>query len=131
MTTVERSAVNFALLQLIEGAPDSETAEDFPQSLALAQSRLELLTAQLETLGQQAKATQAKLETEVRVMTVIDEEYAFVQEQHRLQHAKVDELRAESARIQEEVEKVSVVVGPLKNEVAKLKLLVEGSKSPP
>jgi hypothetical protein len=128
----DRQAVNFALLSAIEGSPDNpaDVQSGFADNLALAQSRLALFVSDLTTKRQQEQSVAATLETEVRVMNAIDEELAFVQEQHRLQHAKVELLRSKKEAIEAEVEKLRALVEPLQSKVNKLELLVAGSAPP-
>jgi hypothetical protein len=126
------TAVNFALLQLIENSarPKTTASPDFADSLRLAQARLALLLEQMRDCQARSRAVKSTLETETRVLNVLDDELRFVQERHAEQKTKVGDLRAENESLDHELGKLKSVVDPLLIEVQKLKLLVEGSTLP-
>jgi hypothetical protein len=86
------------------------------------------MMTQLVENQNRAKIVKSNLETENRVMGVLDEELRFVQEQHTAQRMKVAELSGENLHLDEEIAKLKSVIDPLLIEIQKLKLLVEGSR---
>jgi hypothetical protein len=129
-TAFQSQAVNSALLQLIEGAAHTKVEPDYAQSLKLAQARLALLIEQMKSFQLRSKTVKSSLDTEMRVMAVLDDELKFVQEQHRQQTVKVSSLKSENVSIDAELKKLQSLIEPLITEVTKLKLLAEGSQRP-
>jgi chromosome segregation ATPase len=117
------------LLNVTDTYGKPQVPRDFQRELNLAQSRLELLSQQFRTNRERSQKLKATLQTETRVMNVLDDELRFVQEQHGLQRAKVESLTAEDVRLDSERDQLKSVLDPLLIEVQKLKLLIEGSST--
>jgi predicted nucleic acid-binding Zn-ribbon protein len=128
----KNSTVNYGLLQIIDNSSfkSSKPAEarDYSKDLTLAQERVTLMVQKLEDSQNRAKAVKANLETENRVLLVLEDELKFVQDHHRAQKMKVAELSNENSRLDDEIAKLKTVIDPLLIEIQKLKLLVEGTR---
>jgi chromosome segregation ATPase len=116
------------MLSLIENAGASQPApRHFGEELALAQARLELLSGEYKRAVAAGKKIKGQMQTEMRVMNVLDDELRFVQEQHRKQREKVDQMKEEAERSQRNQDQLKSVIEPLLVEVEKLKLLAQGT----
>lgn len=128
-TPFKSSAVNYALGNAIRNRANEKTGNgiDFQGSLKVAKERLALFLQQLQVNDSRNKVVKRGLDTETKVMDVLDEELRFVREQHAAQRSKVDMLLGESTKLEEEREKLKTVIDPLVIEVQKLELLVQGT----
>jgi hypothetical protein len=126
----QKTAVNFAMLSIIENAgPPRGPQRDFAQELSLAKARLELLSGEYRRTCDAGKRLKGQLDTEMRVMNVLDDELRFVQEQHRQQREKVDQMKGDEAQAQRSQDELKGIIDPLLIEIEKLKLLAEGTRT--
>lgn len=130
-TPMKSSAINYALLNAIENRTNerqtSPQGVDFSKDFKLAKERLTLLLHQMKENEKRSKTVKRELETEKKVLDVLDEELTFVMQQHSAQKAKVQDLSAENQRLDSERESLKGIIDPLILEVQKLELLVEGT----
>lgn len=130
-TPVTGSAINYALLNAIENRanqvqhPGQEI--DFSRDFKFAKERLALLLHQLTENEKRSKTVKQSLDTERKVLDVLDEELNFVMQQHSAQRAKVDDLSRQNKDLDSEREKLKEIIDPLIIEVQKLELLVQGT----
>jgi hypothetical protein len=118
------------MLSIIENsAPQRGPQRDFTHELSLAKSRLELLSGEYRRSVDSGKRLKGQLETEMRVMNVLDDELRFVQEQHRQQREKVDQMKCEEGQLQRSQDELKGIIDPLLIEIEKLKLLVDGTRA--
>jgi hypothetical protein len=129
-TPFQSKAINVGLVHALEGSRRPKTSTDYVQPLKNAQARLAILLEQLKSCQLRSKTVKSNVETEKRVMTVLDDELKFVQQQHQQQKAKVSSLESEDAQLDTELVKLKTLIEPLVTEFTKLKLLAEGSQRP-